>query len=145
MPPGIGFRRRESTRAAVGGREGGAEAKEADVAGAKEDTAETTEEAPEDKPTSFAFAFDIDGVLLRGDRAIPGAGAALRHLQLRRVPFIFLTNGGGRPERERLRQLVSRLGLDAAAERDETVLVQSHSPFRELARELGDKTVLVTG
>ncbi len=35
----------------------------------------------------FAFALDIDGVLLRGKSALPGATEALRLLQQHRVPF----------------------------------------------------------
>ena len=51
----------------------------------------------------FVIAFDIDGVLVRGGTPIPGAGPVLEYLVesqaspnvARRVPFIFITNGGG--------------------------------------------------
>lgn len=54
-------------------------------------------------PVPFAVAFDIDGVLVRGGNQIPGAGRVLEYLVeaqsnpnvARRVPFVFLTNGGG--------------------------------------------------
>ncbi len=55
--------------------------------------------------TRYAFAFDIDGVLVRGKRVLQQAIAALDKLYhppppgatvpIQRVPFVFLTNGGG--------------------------------------------------
>jgi ribonucleotide monophosphatase NagD (HAD superfamily) len=37
--------------------------------------------------------FDIDGVVLRGHKALPGARDALLRLNKADIPFIFLTNG----------------------------------------------------
>lgn len=55
---------------------------------------------PADIPTadSFAFAFDIDGVLIRGGRPIPEAIEAMKMLNGEneygiKVPYIFLTVG----------------------------------------------------
>jgi len=92
-------------------------------------------------PPSFAFAFDIDGVLLHVSEPLPGAASALRLLQRHRIPFILLTNGGGQHESDRVADLSAKLGvaLDADA------FVQSHTPFRDLVPALGGKTVLVTG
>jgi 5'-nucleotidase len=42
-----------------------------------------------------AFAFDIDGVLVRSTTPIPGAAQTIAQLQEKNNPFIFLTNGGG--------------------------------------------------
>lgn len=44
---------------------------------------------------TIAFAFDIDGVLIRNNISLPGARETLSMLQRYKVPFIFLTNGGG--------------------------------------------------
>lgn len=40
----------------------------------------------------FAFAFDIDGVLLKGGLVIPEAILALKVLNEARIPYIFVTN-----------------------------------------------------
>ncbi|KAI7570057.1 hypothetical protein KC343_g22976, partial [Hortaea werneckii] len=50
----------------------------------------------------FAFAFDIDGVLLRSSTPLPNAAATLKSLQAANIPFILLTNGGGKSETERV-------------------------------------------
>ncbi|KAF2090103.1 putative HAD superfamily hydrolase [Saccharata proteae CBS 121410] len=88
----------------------------------------------------FAFAFDIDGVLLRSSTPIPGASDALRYLQDQRIPFILLTNGGGITERERVDVLQDRLHVPLGLEN----FVQSHTPFAGMD-EYKDKTVLVVG
>ncbi|ROT35410.1 HAD-superfamily hydrolase [Sodiomyces alkalinus F11] len=98
-----------------------------------------TGEAP-----SFAFAFDIDGVLLHVAKPIPGAQESLKYLQDNNIPFILLTNGGGKLERDRVNDLSSKLGVELTVDN----FVQSHTPFQELTRGpqgLGDKTVFVTG
>ncbi|KAH9888613.1 HAD-like domain-containing protein [Xylariomycetidae sp. FL2044] len=96
------------------------------------------------KPATFAFAFDIDGVLLHVAKPIPGASEALRFLQRSGIPFILLTNGGGKHEQERVADLSSKLGVQLSTEN----FVQSHTPFQELvhgSESLGDKNILVTG
>ncbi|KAI1806968.1 HAD-superfamily hydrolase [Daldinia bambusicola] len=96
-------------------------------------------------PPSFAFAFDIDGVLLHVAKPIPGATQTLRFLQENKIPFILLTNGGGKHETERVADLSARLGVKLSTAN----FVQSHTPFQELAQghngTLRDKNVLVTG
>ncbi|KAI0850738.1 HAD-superfamily hydrolase [Daldinia vernicosa] len=97
------------------------------------------------KPPPFAFAFDIDGVLLHVSKPIPGATQTLEFLQKHNIPFILLTNGGGKHETERVEDLSARLGVELSTDN----FIQSHTPFQELAhgREGGlrDKNVLVTG
>ncbi|MCJ1282116.1 hypothetical protein MMC26_001439 [Xylographa opegraphella] len=112
-------------------------------------TLQTEAHPPTNHPNKhdFAFAFDIDGVLLRSSAPLPSATRTLHHLQQQRIPFVLLTNGGGKPEAARAAELSRRLRvpLDAAA------LVQSHSPFADLVRGTGahpplrDACVLVTG
>ncbi|PBP25490.1 hypothetical protein BUE80_DR003626, partial [Diplocarpon rosae] len=102
--------------------------------------------SPNDIP-EFAFAFDIDGVLLRSSTPLPGASKALAHLQKNSIPFILLTNGGGKLERERVQELSEKLEVPLS----EDNFVQSHTPFKDLlypsgARKgLKDSTILVTG
>ncbi|KAH7381941.1 HAD-like domain-containing protein [Cadophora sp. MPI-SDFR-AT-0126] len=104
--------------------------------------------AASETPT-FAFAFDIDGVLLRSAKPLPGATEALLHLQKNNIPFILLTNGGGKLESERVSQLSKKLGVPLS----EDNFVQSHTPFKLVVESLSqrrgksleDTTVLVTG
>ncbi|KAK7223935.1 hypothetical protein V2G26_011938 [Clonostachys chloroleuca] len=89
----------------------------------------------------FAFAFDIDGVLLHESRPIPGATETLRHLQAHQVPFILLTNGGGKHESERVADLSDKLKVPLSVDN----FVQSHTPFQQLVGDLHDRNILVTG
>ncbi|KAI1496318.1 Haloacid dehalogenase-like hydrolase-domain-containing protein [Biscogniauxia marginata] len=113
------------------------------------------------KPPPFAFALDIDGVLLHVAKPIPGAAETLAYLQENKIPFILLTNGGGKHEEERVADLSAHLGVELSTEN----FVQSHTPFQELASSspsyvftsgnneklleglegLRDKNILVTG
>lgn len=88
----------------------------------------------------FAFAFDIDGVLARSSDPLPRAHKALSYLQSQRIPFILLTNGGGKHESERVEELSKKLKVPL----DASMFVQSHTPFTGLD-EYKDKTVLVVG
>lgn len=101
----------------------------------------------------------IDGVLLHVAKPIPGAPETLRYLQDHSIPFILLTNGGGKHEAERVADLSARLGVKLSTDN----FVQSHTPFQELVDGSGsgnglqqgsqshggeglrDKTILVTG
>lgn len=74
------------------------------------------------------FCPSIDGVLLHKSTPIAGAADTLKYLQKNDIPFIFLTNGGGKSEAERAAQLSSLLGIDVRPD----VLVQSHTPFKAL-------------
>ena len=89
----------------------------------------------------FAFAFDIDGVLLRSSRALRGATATLRRLQQQKIPFILLTNGGGHSERSRIATLSQVLDVPL----EERQLIQSHTPWRDHPARYGYKNVLVSG
>ncbi|PHH54339.1 putative CDP-alcohol phosphatidyltransferase class-I family protein C22A12.08c [Ceratocystis fimbriata CBS 114723] len=96
------------------------------------------------KAPSFAFAFDIDGVLLHVAKPIPGAAESLQYLTNNKIPFILLTNGGGKHESDRVSDLASKLGVRLSTEN----FVQSHTPFQDLvdnSEGLREKTILVTG
>ena len=92
----------------------------------------------------MAFVFDIDGVLVHGDRLIPEGQRALEILNGDnelgiKIPHIFLTNGSGKPEQARVDQLSRILHQPISTEQ----FIQSHTPMRALAEYY--KTVLVVG
>lgn len=87
-----------------------------------------------------ACSFSIDGVIQRSNDPLPRAKAALSYLQKNRIPFILLTNGGGKHESERISTLSDRLGLPL----DVDLLVQSHTPYADF-HHYKEKTILVVG
>ncbi|KKZ62753.1 hypothetical protein EMCG_02863 [[Emmonsia] crescens] len=94
--------------------------------------------------SKYAFAFDIDGVLIRGGRAIPDAIEAMRVLNgenefKEKVPYIFVTNGGGKTEEERCIDLSRQLELEVSPGQ----FICGHTPMREMAEKYN--TVLVVG
>ncbi|CAI6337699.1 unnamed protein product [Periconia digitata] len=102
-----------------------------------------TEATPPSSATSipeFAFAFDIDGVLLRSSDPLPRAHKTLSYLQSQDIPFILLTNGGGKHESERVSELSRKLSVPM----DTSMFVQSHTPFADM-HTYKDKTVMVVG
>ncbi|KAI8952618.1 HAD-superfamily hydrolase [Xylaria longipes] len=112
-------------------------------------TAESPTTPPEDEDEdlvadSFAFAFDIDGVLVRGGRPIPEAVEAMKVLNGEnkygiKIPYIFLTNGGGKSEAERCGDLSRQLEVDISPAQ----FICGHTPMSEMATKYN--TVLVVG
>lgn len=93
---------------------------------------------------SYAFAFDIDGVLVRGPETIPQAPEAMRMLNGEnkyniRIPYIFVTNGGGKTEEMRCKDLSEKLQTSVSCDQ----FIQGHTPMRDLKDKY--KTVLVIG
>ncbi|KAK3682892.1 HAD-like domain-containing protein [Podospora appendiculata] len=100
--------------------------------------------ADPDVVDNFAFAFDIDGVLIRGGKPIPEAIEAMKVLNGEneygiKIPYIFLTNGGGKFETERCYDLSRQLEIDVSPGQ----FICGHTPMREFASRYG--TVLVIG
>ncbi|KIW14749.1 TIGR01456 family HAD hydrolase [Exophiala spinifera] len=92
----------------------------------------------------YAFAFDIDGVLIKGGDVIPEAIEAMKVLNGEneygiKVPYIFVTNGGGKTEEERCIQLSNQLQLEVSPGQ----FICGHTPMREMAEKY--HTVLVVG
>ncbi|EAT84468.1 hypothetical protein HBI56_112020 [Parastagonospora nodorum] len=92
----------------------------------------------------MAFVFDIDGVLVHGDRLIPEGKRVLEILNGDnelgiKIPHIFLTNGSGKLEGPRCEQLSKILHNPISTDQ----FIQSHTPMRALAEYY--KTVLVVG
>lgn len=95
---------------------------------------------------NMAFAFDIDGVLVRGNRLIPEAHRALQILNgdnslSLKIPYIFLTNGGGKLETDHCTHLSQILNTDIPVSTDQ--LIQSHTPMQALKEY--HSTVLIIG
>ena len=63
-----------------------------------------------------ALVLDVDGVILRAGRPIPGAAEALRDLDARGIPYRILTNSGDRSRAARA-ELFAGLGLPIPAAR----------------------------
>ncbi|KAJ2987925.1 hypothetical protein NUW58_g4242 [Xylaria curta] len=113
------------------------------------DATESPVTPPEDEDEdlvadSFAFAFDIDGVLVRGGRPIPEAIEAMKVLNGDnqygiKIPYIFLTNGGGKSEAERCGDLSRQLEVDISPAQ----FICGHTPMSEMATKYN--TVLVVG
>ncbi|CAL5200231.1 unnamed protein product [Lathyrus oleraceus] len=94
---------------------------------------------------SFGIAFDIDGVILLGNTPVGGSPAALRKLYdaegRLKIPYVFLTNGGGIPEPKRASELSELLGLSVSPSQ----VLQGHSPFRQLVDRFEHKLVVAVG
>ncbi|OBA21695.1 HAD-superfamily subfamily IIA hydrolase [Metschnikowia bicuspidata var. bicuspidata NRRL YB-4993] len=93
---------------------------------------------------SYAFCFDIDGVILRGPNTIPQAVDAIKMLNGEnkyniKVPSIYVTNGGGKPEKVRAEDLSKRLQTEIKIEQ----IIQGHTPMRDLVPVY--ENVLVVG
>ncbi|UKZ82449.1 hypothetical protein TrVFT333_010238 [Trichoderma virens FT-333] len=96
--------------------------------------------------SEIAFAFDIDGVLYQGQRAIPGAKEMLRKIRSHDIRYVFLTNGGGSHEDAKYKSLSKRLGLSEDEDVIRNRVILSHTPMRgwdENVKKQG--TVLITG
>ncbi|KAJ0248300.1 Hydrolase family protein / HAD-superfamily protein [Hirschfeldia incana] len=94
---------------------------------------------------SYGIAFDIDGVILLGSSPVGGSPGALRRLfddsGAVKIPFLFLTNGGGLPEAKRASEMTHLLGVPVSP----LQMVQAHSPFRKLANRFGNELVVAAG
>lgn len=93
---------------------------------------------------NMAFAFDIDGVLAHGNEPIEEAKEALKMLNGDnelgiKIPYILLTNGGGKTEAARCQQLSEILECPISTDQ----FVQSHTPMQALSDYYD--TVLVCG
>lgn len=91
-------------------------------------------------PSLFNFLSSIDGVLVRSSDPLPRAQQALSYLQTHHIPFILLTNGGGKHESERVAELSSKLSVPLST----SLFVQSHTPFADMDH-YKNKTVMVVG
>jgi HAD superfamily hydrolase (TIGR01456 family) len=95
----------------------------------------------------------IDGVLLRSAVPIPGASQSIAYLQQHQIPFILLTNGGGKHESERVSDISKFLALPTPLTTKN--FIQSHTPIADFLHSFphhssggglaAESTVLVVG
>ncbi|KAF2938679.1 mitochondrial hydrolase YKR070W isoform X2 [Oryza sativa Japonica Group] len=94
---------------------------------------------------SFGIAFDIDGVILRGRSPIGGSPQAIRRLYSEdgtlKIPFLFLTNGGGVPEHKRAQELSELLGVNISPAQ----VVHGSSPYKELVNRFENDLIIAVG
>lgn len=90
---------------------------------------------------SVGVAFDIDVVLLKGSRVLPGAIRAIQKLLINKIPYVFLKNGGGMLEAAKVKDLSLKTGIPVKGER----VILSQTPFCDLAAEYKGKPVLILG
>ncbi|XP_010685933.2 uncharacterized protein YKR070W [Beta vulgaris subsp. vulgaris] len=94
---------------------------------------------------AFGIAFDIDGVLLRGNSTIGGSTQALNKLYNTsgslKIPYVFLTNGGGVRESKRAIELSKLFGVGVSPSQ----VLHGHSPFRQLAHRFENDFVVAVG
>jgi HAD superfamily hydrolase (TIGR01456 family) len=92
-------------------------------------------------PCDFAFSFDIDGVLHNSPNPLPHASETLKFLKEKNIPFIFLTNSGGKSESTRVKMLEEEFDVDL----DVSQFVQSHTPVLDYVPQHQNSCVLVIG
>lgn len=61
---------------------------------------------------SFGVLLDVDGVLVRGRKPIPGVKEALEMLRQAEAPSVFLTNGGCESEKEAAERLSDKIDFE---------------------------------
>jgi len=106
-----------------------------------------------------AIFSDIDGVLVRGKFKIPRSDLALQYIRqplstilpslpspsTSHLPFVALTNGGGKLEQTKANDLNQMLNLQGVQKLEKKNLVMNFSPLRPVMKTYADKTVLIIG
>jgi HAD superfamily hydrolase (TIGR01457 family) len=77
-----------------------------------------------------AFCLDMDGVLYRGETALPGARELVDFLRVRGIPHLFLTNNSTRTPRQYAEKLL-RMGIRTVPER---ILTSAQVAVADLVR-----------
>jgi HAD superfamily hydrolase (TIGR01456 family) len=85
-------------------------------------------------------ALDIDGVLYRSGIVFPRTVEAMKLLESSKIPFVFVTNGGGVTEDQKSVELTKKIGIRVRPEQ----VVLAHTPFSKISH-LKDKRILVVG
>jgi HAD superfamily hydrolase (TIGR01456 family) len=104
---------------------------------------------------------DIDGVLLRGKKKIPRSDFAFKYIRQslsqidpknygsvkEQIPFMCLTNGGGKLEQHKAEEVNVILGVekDVTKKLNKENVVVNFSPLRPILKEYGHKTVMISG
>ena len=98
-------------------------------------------EGPENHFGMFGYLIDMDGVISRGGRLIPGADFFVRTLRERGTPFRLLTNNSQRTRRDVVAK-VARLGIDVE---EEHIFTSAMATARFLAEQKPGGTAFVIG
>lgn len=86
-----------------------------------------------------SVVFDIDGVLLRGGSLINGAKQAVAKLAHSKIPFIFVTNGGGMLESQKAADLSKKLDFPVL----ESQVILSHTPLKRLVSQYTGRVLIL--
>ena len=87
------------------------------------------------------FIFDMDGVIYRGNRVLPGAAEFVNQLRRAGVPYLFLTNNSTTPAEKVAERLVG-MGIEATAP---DVITSAEATAAVLAAEMPGGRALVVG
>jgi len=87
------------------------------------------------------IVFDIDGVLVKGKNVLPETLKTFKILDTLHIPYIFLTNGGGKTEKKKAQELSKRFQRPIHEEQ----IVLGHSPMRNVPNEIKEKITLIIG
>jgi NagD protein len=89
----------------------------------------------------FGYLIDMDGVIYRGSKLIPGADRFIHALRQNDIPFRFLTNNSQRTQRDMATKL-QRLGFEVE---EEHVFTCAMATARFLSRQKPNGTAFVIG
>ena len=84
---------------------------------------------------------DIDGVIVKGGQLIDGAVVAIKDLTKHKIPYVFVTNGGGITEEAKAVELTKKIGMPISREQ----VVVCHTPMQKLVGRYRNDKVLVLG
>lgn len=90
---------------------------------------------------SKGYLIDMDGVIYRGNKLIPGANQFVSDLRSRQIPFLFLTNNSQRTRRDVAIRL-QRMGIEAE---EKDIFTCAMATARFLARQKANGTAYVIG
>ncbi|RNF09023.1 HAD-superfamily subfamily IIA hydrolase [Trypanosoma rangeli] len=87
------------------------------------------------------IVLDIDGVVYRSHKLIEGSDTAIRKMMELRIPLLFMTNGGGKSEEEKAKELSQLVGCEI----DPSQIIYAQTPMQLLAPMYKDQNVLIVG
>lgn len=89
----------------------------------------------------IGLCLDIDGVFLRGKQVLPRAPETIQLLNKYCIPYVFVTNGGGITESDKIRDLEAKLACNL----NQSQIIMCHTPYRYLVDKYRDDNILILG
>lgn len=86
-----------------------------------------------------AIAFDVQGVLIKSGKSLPRAQLALSLLKQFKIPFVMLTNAGGRREQVRAKIFNQILETDLLTSKN---VIQAHTPMKEIYHDINEERLV---